>query len=301
MNFNIQKINKYVSAADTDSCFVCLEPILKKKFPNLDLHKTDDVLLKLKPIQKEIGEYLNNYQSTIAKNILNCDKHSFDLKPEYIVKSAYWSGKRRYAQHLVDREGQSIDKFVMMGLDLMKSNFAKLFKDFGEKLIKDILLGISKDKCDKEVLDFKKSLKEINWKKLIKPTGVKNLNNYIKAKPLSGEIFSKLHKKCPINTKGAIISNDFMRFKKIDKKYPLFQAGDKMYLAYLKPNPYHIEVIGSNGFNDPPELSQLIEKYIDRDKIFDSTIKNKLENLYMDIGWGGIVFNQNVNKYFEFL
>jgi len=301
MNFDIQKINKYVKGSDTDSTFICLEPILKKIYPNLDLDNKDEVILKIKPIQAEIGELLNNYQSKISKDILNCTEHSFDLKPEFIVQTAYWSGKRRYAQYLVDREGQPIEKFIMMGLDIMKSNFPKLFKDFGENLIKKILFNIPKSQIDKEILEFKKSINTVDWKKLIKPTGVKNLNNYIVSKPLNGEIFSKIAKRCPINTRGAIVFNDFIRFKKVDKKYSPFQAGDKMYLSYLKPNPYGIDVIGSNGYNDPPEVSELINKYIDRNKIFESTLQNKIENLYKDIGWGGVIFNQNINKYFQFM
>ena len=74
-----------------------------------------------------------------------------------------------------------------------------------------------------------------------------------------------------------------------------------MYIAYLKQNPFNIEVIGFNGYNDPPDISQLIETYIDRDGIFEGVLKNKLEKVYNDLGWGGIVFNRNVHKFFSFL
>ena len=36
------------------------------------------------------------------------------------------------------------------------------------------------------------------------------------------------------------------------------------FIAYLKENPYQVEVIGFNGYNDPPEIMDFIEKYIDR-------------------------------------
>jgi hypothetical protein len=45
---------------------------------------------------------------------------------------------------------------------------------------------------------------------------------------------------------------------------------------------------------------ELIEKYIDRDRLFDSVLKNKLESLYSDLGWGAVVLNQNINKFFSF-
>jgi len=89
-------------------------------------------------------------------------------------------------------------------------------------------------------------------------------------------------------------------FKGLDKKHPKFQIGDKMYIAYLKDNPYRIDVVGFNGHSDPPELMDFIEKYIDRDGLFDGVMKNKLESLYSDLGWGAVVLNQNINKFFKF-
>jgi hypothetical protein len=92
----------------------------------------------------------------------------------------------------------------------------------------------------------------------------------------------------------------FSNLKALDTKYPIFQVGDKMYIAYLKENPYRIDVIGFNGYNDPPEILEFIEKYIDRDGLFESVIKNKLENVYKDIGWGMPVFNRKINNIFTF-
>jgi hypothetical protein len=299
MKFNLQNNSKYVISSDTDSAFITLEPILIKKFPSLNLNDKNEVLPKIKPLQKEIGEKLNNYQSIIAKKILNCDEHFFDLKPEFIVQKAYWSGKRRYAQYLVDREGKNIDKFVMMGLDIVKSNFPPLFRNFGEELLKNILFGKSKSEIDKYIMDFKQSLVNIDWKFLLKPTGLKKLDEYIERSPSAGELFSKLKIKCPVNTKAAIATNDILRFKKLNIKYPEFSIGDKMYIAMLKPNPYQLTVIGLNGYNDAPEIIEIVDKYIDREGLFDSIIKNKLENLYSDLKWN-LQLNEHVVKFFNF-
>jgi hypothetical protein len=73
-----------------------------------------------------------------------------------------------------------------------------------------------------------------------------------------------------------------------------------MYIGYLKENPYRIDVIGFNGHSDPPEIMDFIEKYIDRDGLFDSVLKNKLEGIYQDLGWGMPVFNKKINKFFTF-
>ena len=73
-----------------------------------------------------------------------------------------------------------------------------------------------------------------------------------------------------------------------------------MYIGYLKENPYRIDVIGFNGYNDPPEIMDFIEKYIDREGLFDSVMKNKLESIYLDLKWGLPIFNKKINKFFKF-
>jgi hypothetical protein len=299
MQFKTQNDNKFIIASDTDSLMINVGKIMKHTHPNMDFNNSEQCLPIVKKYQEEISRDLNNYQSFLAKTLLNSNEHYFNLKPEFIFKKAYWSGKRRYALHVVDQEGIPKDEVIMMGLDIMKSNFPPYFKNFGEKLIKMILFSKPKSEIDKFVLDFKKSIQEVEWKKLLKPVGLKKLDEYIERKSTSGELFSKLALKCPVNTKAAIITNDFLRFKKLHKQYPEFVIGDKIYIAMLKNNPYKIDVVALNGYNDAPEILEIVNKYIDRDKIFDSVIRNKLENLYNDLGWV-LNLNPNINKFFNF-
>jgi hypothetical protein len=182
----------------------------------------------------------------------------------------------------------------------MKSNFPPLFKKFGEHIINEIMFGKEKKDIDKQILDFRTELRTIGWREILKPTGLKKLKEYIASPPRSGEIFSRLGNKCPINTKAAIYTADILRFKNLDKKYPTPQVGDKIFIVYLKDNPYRVDVIALNGYNDAPELLEFAEKYIDRDGLFDGVMKNKLESLYSDLGWGAVVLNQNINKFFRF-
>lgn len=292
--FEIHDVNKYSVASDTDSAFITLKPILQKLYPDLDLEDQAEVMKKIKPVQKELGGKLNKYQDVASKELFNCVDHFFDLTPEYIVKKAYWSGKRRYAQLLVDREGNAIEKFVMMGLDIMKSNFPPYFRKFGEKLIKDILLGVPKENLDRDVREFKDSIDIVEWEKLSNPSGLKKIDAYIKSPPKEGEVFSKLEKKCPRNTKAAIITNDLLRYYGLTKKYNEFTIGDKIKTITLKDNPFKIEVIGLNGFNDAPQILKIAGDYIDKDGLFDSIIRNKLETIYSDIGWE-LELNKHVN------
>ena len=299
MKFNVQELNKHVAGSDTDSLIISLEGIIKHTMDNYETADDEVVIERVKKLQQEIGEKLNSYQFTIASNCFNTHEHFLDLKPEYIIKKTYWAGKRRYAQYIIDKEGIPVEELDIKGLDIMKSNFPPYFRNFGEELIKNILFGKPKEEIDKDVMEFKKSIQTIDWKYLLKPVGLKKLDEYIERKPMAGELFSKLKLKCPVNTKAASITNDLLRFKNLHIKYPEFTLGDKMYIAMLKPNPYHLTVIGLNGYNDAPEILDIANKYIDREGLFDSIIRNKLETLYSDIGWN-LQLNESISSFFNF-
>jgi hypothetical protein len=204
---------------------------------------------------------------------------------------------------IVNKEGVDTEEMIMMGLDLMKSNMPPLYKKFGQNLLNDIMLGKPKPEIDKQIIDFKSSLNQMDWKELARPTGVKQINSYIAKRPSPGEIFSEFRLKAPINTKAAVIYNDLLKFKKLDKKHPLFTEGSKMKYVSLKPNPYNIEVLGFTGYDDPQFIIDFIDKYVDREEAFNSILLNKLQGMYDDIGWGHDfpVLNKMISKFFNFM
>ena len=53
-------------------------------------------------------------------------------------------------------------------------------------------------------------------------------------------------------------------------------------------------------FDFPEEIRKFVEQYIDRDKAFDSILKNKLESFYKDLDWGNLTLNTHVNTFFSF-
>jgi len=293
-------LKPFVIASDTDSLYMELTDLLKHRNPDLDYNDRKEKINRLLILTEELQTVANNNLNNITQDLFNMNgKHHFVLKQEVIAEKAYWSGKRRYAMYIVNKEGVEIEELEMKGLDIMKSNFPDYFRNFGEELIKSILFSKPKEDIDKFVMDFKNSIQTVEWKKLLKPTGLKKIGEYIERKPMAGELFSKLKLKCPVNTKAAIITNDILRFKGLTKQYPEFTIGDKMYIAILKPNPYQIEVIGLNGYNDAPEILDIVDKYIDRDGLFDSVIRNKLEGVYNDIGWT-LNLNPFKAKFFNF-
>ena len=295
-----KELTPYVKASDTDSLYMELTDLLVHRYPDVNINDMKEKMPYLLKLTDELQDAANGNLNGMTKDLFNIhNKHYFVLKQEVIAEKAYWSGKRRYAMYIVNKEGIEIEELEMKGMDIMKSNFPPLFRNFGEKLIKDILFGKSKSDIDKDVMEFKNSLHTIDWINLMKPTGLKKMNEYVERKAMPGELFSKLKLKCPVNTKSALAYNDILRFKNLTKKYPEFTIGDKMYIAMLKPNPYHITVIGYNGYNDPPDITKIIDEYIDREGIFDSVMRNKLQTVYNDLGWT-LNLNENISKFFNF-
>jgi DNA polymerase elongation subunit (family B) len=292
----------YIITSDTDSLFIHVKDLLLHRFPNIDLNNREEVVPKVLEIAAELQNVCNQHLNKLVVDLFNIADmpHYFELKQEVVLERGYFAGKRRYAQFIVNKEGVPTEELDMKGLDLMKSNFPPLFKNFGENLIQQIMFGKSKGEIDKEVLEFRDLIRTIDWKKILKPTGLKKLKEYIDSPPRTGEIFSKLKTKCPINTKAAIYANDLIKFKKLDKKYSLFQPGDKIYICYLKNNPYKIDVVALNGYNDPPEMLEFAEKYLDKDGLFEGVMKNKIEGLYSDLSWGKPIFNEKINRFFSF-
>ena len=294
----------YIVTSDTDSLFIQVKDLILQRKPELVNADRETIVQEVLKVATEIQKLANENLHSLVKELFNVnypdEPHYFELKQEVVLDRGYFAGKRRYAMHIVNKEGVPVDELDVKGLDLMKSNFPPLFRKFGEHIINEIMFGKPKTDVDKQILDFRTELRTIDWKKILKPTGLKKMKEYIAAPPRPGDIFSRLGLKCPINTKAAIYYNDILRFKKLDKSYPTFQIGDKMFIAYLKDNPYRIDVVGFNGYNDPPEIMEFVEKYIDRDGLFDSVMKNKLESLYSDLGWGAVVLNTNINKFFKF-
>ena len=177
-----------------------------------------------------------------------------------------------------------------------------LYKKFGQNLLTDIMMGKPKNVIDKQIIDFRKSLNDLSWTEIAKPTGVKQIKSYISKRPSPGEIFSEFKLKTPVNTRAAVCYNDLLKFKKLDKKYSLFVEGDKMKYVPLKPNPYNIDVIGFNGYNDPEFIVEFINEYVDREEAFNSILLNKLQGTYDDIGWGKDfpVLNSKITRFFKF-
>ena len=298
INTELKQNNQNVCISDTDSVYIGLSSLLKHRYPNMTPETKDKYILEMaSEIQNESNHYLNE----LSKGLFNIrhGSHYFQLKQEVIASSIIVTGKRRYAMYVTNKEGVAVQELDMKGLELMKSNMNKLFKTFGENLIKNILFGKAKDEIDTDIVDFNKSLKTLDIRQLGKPTGVKQISSY-HLPPRAGEMFSTFRIKAPYNTKAAVRYNDLLKFKRLDKKFESIVEGDKIFVINLKPNVYKLETIGLPNAKVPEEIEKFVKDYIDIDEIFETLLLNKLKELYKDLKWSFPNLNENIGKFFKF-
>jgi DNA polymerase elongation subunit (family B) len=245
-------------------------------------------------------DLITEYYDTLAREAFNIQEHRLEMKTECTIRSGFFSGKRRYAQYITKKEGIKVEDIDVKGLDFMKSNFPPLFKKFFNEILNKILFGATRNKIDQEILEFKNSLDTLPLEMLGKPTGVKDIKKYVERPPGAGNIFTTLKTGAPVNVKAAVRYNDFLKFKGLDKQHSQIVQGDKIKWVYLKDNPYKIDTMGFLDFDFPEGIRTFVETYIDRDKAFDSILKNKLETFYKDLSWGSLTLNTHVNNFFSF-
>lgn len=290
---------QYVKISDTDSLYIELHNIIKNNYPDITKEEKTKVILEL---ANEIQLSANKNLNGLCEKLFHMDPktHYFQLKQEVIASSLLTTGKRRYGMWVTNKEGIDVDELDLKGLEVMKSNMNKMFKIFGEEFIKKVILDTPRPEIDKFIINFYKQVKKTEPKLIGKPMGVSFINKCIKTKPNAGMIFSELNINTKENSRSAIYYNDLLKFKKLDTKYESIIEGDKIFIFNLIKNPYQINVIGMPNNEIPKEIEEFIKVHIDYDKIFESSILNKLKELYSDLGWSFPSLNPYTSKFFSF-
>jgi DNA polymerase I len=282
----------HVTYIDTDSIYASATPIM----PNGCDSKQFTI-----DKAREMETALNRFYDVFAKKAFNCDSHKLFIKGESVASTGFWVSKKRYALDKVyDLEtNQDVNKMVVKGLDVVRSSFPKVFREFMTQLLKDILKKVSKDIIDTRVLELKHSLETVNYLEVARNTSANNISEY-DSEPTNA--LNKFRKGTPAHIKAAIVYNRLLKYYGIDKQYEKISDGEKIKYVYLKNNPLQIDAVAVKGYHDPKEIIELVDKFMDTDALFDNELKNKLEDFYTALNWGNIPteVNQNATEFFSF-
>jgi len=287
----------YCIYTDTDSVFYSAIPLVKKEFPNADV--TDEKFMTEKILETAgvVQDYINESYNLFASKLLNVrGSHRFDIKQECIAKSAFWVTKKRYGQWIINDGGVTCDRLDVKGLDIVRSNFPVAMRELMTNVLKDILSNEDKDIIDEKILSFKKDMKTMVIADIALPTGVKKLSKFKNKKQDNGA-FTNLYKGTPVHVKAAWMYNDLLDYYKLENVEKI-KNSEKIKWVYLKQNPLNIPQIAFKGYDDPKEIVDFIEQYIDYDKLFTRALNKKVKVFYDALKWEEPIEKENTLERF---
>ena len=289
----LQDTKDYCIYIDTDSLYFSSKALLpENKDPK-------EFTINLAHV---IEKKLNAYYDDMSKELFFCDNHRFHIKGESVASKGLWIAKKRYAMNVVYDLESSLDidnKMKVKGLDVIRSTFPPAFREFMNTVLTDVLNGIVKNEMDAKVLAFRIALDSRYYLDVARNTSVKNISEYEKG--LSKQL-NEFKKGTPAHVKACITYNKLLHHFKITNRYEKISDGEKIKYVYLKDNPLNLETVAVKGYNDPVEIIQLAETYIDYETLFVNELKTKLEDFYSALGWGLLPtdVNQKAEEFFSF-
>ena len=274
MNKLLKTDNKdYIIAIDTDSNYLNVQPLVDKFFSDKSKDEVIDILDKIaeeqldKILEKGFIE-VSEYQNTSGQKMT--------MKRECIADSAFWTAKKRYAMSVWDTEGfrHNESKTKIQGLEAIRSSTPKIMRD---KLLKMIELTLREDEetLQKYVAEVKSEYMNLVPQDIAFPRTMNNITEYT--------IKDGYMKGTPPHVKGAIAFNRLLDQKKLTNKWEKINNGEKGRFIYLRePNNVGTHVI-SFMTSLPEEID--VDKYIDREKMFDKTVEEPFKHILNPIGW----------------
>ena len=278
---NIGKEDDYNVYTDTDSVFYQAGPLVKARNPNINMDSDEEMIPAILSVAKEVQDHINVVYDTMAKKMFNIDSHRFDIKQETIAKGGFWVSKKRYAQWIINDNTVNCDKLDVKGLDVKRSSFPTYFKEVMSTVLMDILKDEPKDEIDDKILKYKDGMTDQYFVDIAKNSAVKDMSKYMFKNQALGEFM----KGTPAHVKAAITYNQLLKYYDAPYKYEPMKDGDKIKWVYLKSNPLGLESVGMTGYNDPKQILDLVQQYIDYDLIWQKELENKLDDFYKAMDW----------------
>ena len=136
-------------------------------------------------------------------------------------------------------------------------------------------------------LHFKEDIKTLNVLEIAKNTSVKfvsqdGVHNY---NPEDRRPFQFV-KGTPAQVKACLAYNDLILKLGLEKTCEPIHHGQKIKWVYLQDNPFGLDALALKGDgNDADEIIELVDKLVDRKKMFEQELKSKLVDFYDVFKW----------------
>ncbi|MGB9931282.1 DNA-directed DNA polymerase [Haloarcula amylolytica] len=275
-----------ITAADVEGDVEITDEI-RAKHPEMDDGELETLAAT---IQKgfELEETINESYDEFAMERLNASDHRFQIEFEKLYRRFFQAGKKkRYAGHIVWKEGKHVDDIDITGFEYQRSDIAPITKRVQKEVIDRIVHGEDAESIKQYVSDVIEDYQDgnVNYDDVGIPGGIgKKLDNYDTdtaqvrgakyANLLLGTNFQSGSK--PKRLYLDRVHSDF--FQRIEDEEGLDPQRDPLYGEFRR-DP---DVICFEYADQIPE-----EFEIDWDKMLDKTLKGPIARILeaMDISW----------------
>ncbi len=264
----------YVIACDTDSVYIKADKFIE--MAGKEMTREQEVTYLDKVCTQVLEPYIDKCYEEL-RSYINGYAQKMKMKRECIADKGIWTAKKRYILNVWNQEGVQYakPKLKMMGIEAIRTSTPQVCRDAIKHTL-DVIMNKQEIDMQQYIQEFRGQFSSMRFEQVASPRGVSDLDKYADA----SSIFQK---GTPINAKGALIYNHYLKQLKLDKKYEAIASGQKIKYAYCKtPNPLRATVIACPG-ELPPEFN--MDKYIDRDTQWEKSFAEPIKTIVSAIGW----------------
>ena len=265
----------FVIASDTDSIYVTFDKLVNRVFKEgKDIQKIVNFLDTI--AQEKIEPFIDKSYQALSTYV-NAYDQKMQMKREVIANKGIWTAKKRYILNAWDVEGVRFKEpsLKIMGIEAVKSSTPAPCRAKIKEALKIIMSGDEKELND-FLIAFRKEFDELPPEEIAYPRSVNGVKKFYSD--------SSIYRKgTPMHIKGALVYNHMIKERKLTRKYPTIQNGDKIkYLELRQPNP-----LGCNVISFPAKLPKELDilKYVDYDSQYEKSFIDPLSFITNNIGW----------------
>jgi DNA polymerase elongation subunit (family B) len=266
----------YVIASDTDSLYVNMGPLVESVYKGREKTTQSVVSFLDKVCQMEFEKYIENSYKELAEYV-NAYEQKMIMKRECIAERGIWTAKKRYILSVWDSEGVRYEesKLKIKGIEAIKSSTPAPCRKMLKESFNILMSGTEEDMI--EFIDrCRGEFKSLPPEQIAFPRTASDVRKYHS----SSNIYAP---KTPIQVRGALLFNHYIKQKNLTNKYSLINNGEKVKFLFLKkPNIIQENVI-SFIQQFPTELG--LDKYIDYELQFEKAFLDPLKTILNIIGW----------------
>jgi DNA polymerase elongation subunit (family B) len=267
---------------DTDSCYACVQ--------NDSLSKEEVVEIA----DAVVTETNSRFPAFMSDAFMCTSKFNSLIKAnrEVVAASGIFQAKKKYMLYVVNLEGKDIDKedkksFKTMGSDIKMSTTPEKIKQFLKKVTLDILYGVDKSEIESYIIGFRDHFDAndhgINPLDIATQGSAKVLEEYYQK-------WSRLEKKglgkvtLPGHIRASINYNECIKMFNDKVSLPI-TSGSKIKTVYLKKNDHDFKSLAFPADTEtfPKWFNQNFQ--VDMKVMEEKLIDNKLQNIFVALGW----------------